>query len=33
MDYFVRCRLSSYLGGEDAYVYIAKDLPQWLEEE
>ena len=33
MHYFVHCRLSSDLGSEDAYVYIAKDLPQRLEEE
>ena len=31
MDYFMHRKLSSGLGSEDAYVYIAEDLPQTFE--
>ena len=31
MDYFIHRKLESNLGSEDAYVYIAEDLPQTFE--
>ena len=33
MDYFMHRKLDSNLGSEDAYVYIAEDLPQSFESE